>query len=62
MVMGFFSVGTPQEVNLICVTRTPQFLLAHHLVFIVSVLLPAEMQYGALKKILKKKNHTAAVM
>lgn len=51
---GFFSMGTPQEADSICVAQTPQFLLAHHLVFIVGVLLPAETQYGAFFFLMEK--------
>lgn len=47
---GFSSTGTPQEVNAVCVIQTPQFLPAHHLVFRVIVLIPAETQYGPVKK------------
>lgn len=49
---GFYSTGTPWEVSSIRVTRPPQFLLlAHHPVFIVRVLLPAEPQHGDLKNL-----------
>lgn len=55
---GFSSTGTPQEVNSVCVIQTPQFLLAHHLVFRVIVLIPAETQYGPVKKINKQHKPT----